>query len=133
MPIRFSLGLIAACFFAFRLFFAHLDVDPQAIKILKRWVSSEYVRYQTSRDDISLSEKAELISQAQNIEFKSWSVRGKPERMVFRIEVAPNSAKPPSVPNVRYFRLDHSLVLGWTGSVPKRADAFMYFLALFMI
>ena len=36
MPIRFSLGLIAACFFAFRLLFAHLDVDPQAINILKR-------------------------------------------------------------------------------------------------
>jgi hypothetical protein len=76
MPIRFSLGLIAACFFAFRLFFAHLDVDPQAIDILKRWVSSEYVRYQTGRDDIPLAEKAKVISQAQNIEFKSWSVRG---------------------------------------------------------
>jgi hypothetical protein len=133
MPIRFSLGLIAACFFAFRLFFAHLDIEPQAIDILKRWVSSEYVGYQTGREDISLAEKAELISQAQNIEFKSWSVRGKPERMVFRIEVAPNSAKPPSVPNVRYFRLDHSLVLGWAGSIPKRADAINYFLALFMV
>lgn len=133
MPIRFSLGLIAACFFAFRLFFAHLDIDPQAIDILKRWVSSEYVRYQTSRDDISLYEKAELISQAQNIEFKSWNVRGKPERMVFRIEVAPNPAKPSNTPNIRYFRLDHSLVLGWAGSIPKRADAISYFLAIFMV
>ena len=76
--------------------FAHLDVDPQAINILKRWVSSEYVRYQASREDISLSEKAERISQAQTIELKSWGVRGKSERMVFRIEVAPNSAKPPN-------------------------------------
>jgi hypothetical protein len=59
MPIRFSLGLIAACFFAFRLFFAHLDIEPQAIDILKRWVSSEYVGYQTGREDISLAEKAE--------------------------------------------------------------------------
>jgi hypothetical protein len=133
MPIRFSLGLIAACFFSFRLFFAHLDIEPQAIDILKRWVSSEYVRYQTGRDDISLSEKAELISQAQNIQFKSWSVRGKPERMVFRIEVAPNLGQPLSAPNVRYFRLDHSLVLGCSGSVPKRADAATYFLALFIV
>jgi hypothetical protein len=133
MPIRFSLGLIAACFFAFRLFFAHLDIEPQAIDILKRWVSSEYVRYQTSRDDISLSEKAKVISQAQNIQFKSCSVRGKPERMVFRIEVAPNPAQPPNTPDIRYFRLDHSLVLGWAGSIPKRADAITYFLALFMV
>ena len=133
MPIRVSLGLIAACFFAFRLLFAHLDIESQAIDILKRWVSSEYVRYQTSRDDISLSEKAELISQAQNIQFKSWSVRGKPERMVFRIEVAPNPAQPPSTPDIRYFRLDHSLVLGWAASIPKRADAVNYFLALFMV
>ncbi len=113
--------------------FAHLDVDPQAINILKRWVSSEYVRYQTGREDISLSEKAELISQAQNIQFKSWSVRGKPECMVFRIEVAPNSAQPPNTPDIRYFRMDHSMVLGWAGSIPKRADAFNYFLALFMV
>jgi hypothetical protein len=133
MPIRFSLGLIAASFFAFRLFFAHLDIEPQAIDILKRWVSSEYVRYQTSRDDISLSEKAKVISQAQNIQFKSCSVRGKPERMVFRIEVAPNPAQPPNTPDIRYFRLDHSLVLGWAGSIPKRADAITYFLALFMV
>ncbi len=123
MQIRFSLCLIAACFFS----------DPQAIDILKRWVSSEYVRYQTSRDDIALSEKAELISQAQNIQFKSWSVRGKPERMVFRIEVAPNPARPPNTPDIRYFRLDHSLILGWAGSIPKRADAINYFLALFMV
>jgi hypothetical protein len=129
MPIRFSLGLIAASFFAFRLFFA----DPQAINILKRWVSTEYVRYQTGREDISLSEKAELISQAQNIQFKSWSVRGKPGRMVFRIEVAPNSANTPSVPNVRYFRLDHTLPLGWAASMPKRSDAITYFLALFVV
>jgi len=107
--------------------------DPQAINILKRWVSSEYVRYQASREDISLSEKAELISQAQNIEFKSWRVRGKPERIVFRIEVAPNPAQPPNTPNIRYFRLDHSLGLGWAGSIPKRADAVTYFLALFMV
>jgi hypothetical protein len=133
MPIRFYLGLIAACFFAFRLFFAHLDIEPQAIDILKRWVSSEYVGYQTGREDITLAEKAELISQAQNIEFKSWSVRGKPERMVFSIEVAPNSAQPPNTPDIRYFRLDHSLILGWAGSIPKRADAITYFLALFMV
>jgi len=92
--------------------------DPQAIDILKRWVSSEYVRYQASREDITLSEKAELISQAQNIEFKSWVVRGKPERMVFRIEVAPNPAQTPNTPNIRYFRLDHSLGLGWAVSIP---------------
>lgn len=133
MPIRFSLGLIASCFFAFRLFFAHLDIDPQAIDLLKRWVSSEYVRYQADRDDIALSEKAELIRQAQTIEFKSWNVRGKPERMVFRIEVTPNPAQPPNTSSIRYFRLDHSLILGWAGSVPRRADALTYFLALFMV
>lgn len=133
MPIRFSLSFLAACIFAFRLLFAHLDIEPQAIDILKRWVSSEYVRYQTSREDISLSEKAEFIRQTQNIEFKSWSVRGKPDRMVFRVEVLPNPAQPPNTPNTRYFRLDHFLPLGWAASVPKRADAFTYFLALFMI
>ncbi len=133
MQIRFSLGLIAACFLAFRLFFAHLDIDPQAIDILKRWVSSEYVRYQTSRDDISLSEKAELISQAQNIQFKSWSVRGTPERMVFPIDVAPNPAQPTSAPNIRYFWLDHSLPLGWAGSLSRRVDGITYFLALFVV
>ncbi len=119
MPILFSLGLIAAYFFSFRLFFAHLDIEPQAIDILKLWVSTEYVRYQTGREDISLSEKAELISEAQNIQFKSWSVSGKPERMVFRIEVAPNPAQPPNTPDIRYFRLDHSLPLGWTGQYPS--------------
>ena len=96
-------------------------------------MSSEYVRYQTGREDISWSEKAELISQAQNIQFKSWSVRGKSERMVFHIEVAQNPAQTLNTPNIRYFRMDHSLPLGWRGALPKRADAVTYFLALFMV
>ena len=133
MPVRFSLGLFVGVFLIFRLFFANLDIEPQAVYILKRWISSEYVRYQMQREDISLSEKAELIRQSQNIEFISWSVRGKPERMVFRLEVAPNPAQPPNTPNIRYFRLDHSLVMGWAGSIPKRPDAVTYFLALFMV
>jgi hypothetical protein len=96
--------------------------DPQAINILKRWVSSEYVRYQASREDISLSEKVELISQAQTIELKSWGVRGKPERMVFRIEVVPNSAQPPNTPKFS----PGSLFGNGLGGINTQAGRFRY-------
>ena len=126
-------ALLAICLFGVRLMLARNDIDPEATSMLKRWISAEYVRYQSARDDISLAEKAELLSSAENIEFVSLTARGKPERMVFRVDLVANPAQPPGTPTIRYFRMEHSMLLGWNASIPKRADAVIYFLALFML
>lgn len=124
---------VVAAVFLFKLTLAHVDIDPGAVVVLKRWVGAEYRRYQLDRTDISLEQKAELVASTENIEFLSINARGKPERMVFRVELAPHPAKPINRSDVRYYRMDHSLLLGWSASVPKRADALIYFLALFML
>ncbi|WP_196434526.1 hypothetical protein [Methylomonas sp. LL1] len=121
------------CFLVFRLFFAHLSIDPEATDVLKRWISAEYTRYHVDRQDITLAEKAERLTQSQTIDFLSVEARGKPDRMVFRVVIAPNPAQPPNSPMIRYFRLEHSLLLGWNASLPRRADPVVYFLALFML
>lgn len=126
-------ALIAVCWFSLRLMLARSDIDPEATSMLKRWISAEYVRYQSGREDISLAEKAELFASAENIEFVSFTARGKPERMVLRVELAANPAQPPGTSTLRYYRMEHSLLQGWNTAIPKPADAVVYFLALFML
>jgi len=128
-----SLGVLAFGFFLFKLTFAHIDADPQAIQVLQQWVSSEYVRYNVDREDISLQEKAELLEYATEVEFSSVECRGKPDDMIFRVELKPNPAQPPNKPLVRYFRMKHSLLTGWDAAVPTSSGPLSYFFALFLL
>lgn len=126
-----TLSVLAFCALLSRLIFAQLDVDPQAADVLKRWLASEYSRYHFSREDLSLEEKSSLIAAAQNITFTKIEARGKPEHMMFRVELAPNPARPPNSPDVRYFKMEHSLMMGWQTVVPRSSNGVLYFLALF--
>lgn len=74
-----------------------------------------------------------MLAYAENIEFFQIEARGKPDRMIFRVEITPNPAKPPSSPAIQYFRMEHSLLMGWHGSGLKLASALSFFMALFMV
>lgn len=97
----------------------------------KRYIGAEYARYQLQREDISLDEQAERVKKAENIELLSVKARGNPKRIVFRVEIAANVAQPPNAKTIRYFRMRHSLTLGYPDAGPMETDAVGYFLALF--
>jgi len=128
-----TLSVLAFCGLLFRSIFAQLDVDPQATNVLKRWLATEYSSYHLKREDLSLEEKAALIEAAQNIVITKIEARGKPEHMIFRIELAPNPARPPNSPDVRYFKMEHSLMMGWQTVVPRSSNGVLWFLALFRL
>lgn len=126
-----SWGVLGLCLLIFRLFFAYADIEPEATGILKRYIGAEYARYQLQREDISLDEQAERVKKAENIELLSVKARGNPKRIVFRVEIAANVAQPPNAKTIRYFRMRHSLTLGYPDAGPMETDAVGYFLALF--
>lgn len=126
-----TLSVLAFCALLSRLIFAQLDVDPQATDVLKRWLTSEYSRYHFNREDLSLEQKSALMAAAQNIMFTKIEARGKPEHMMFRVELAPNPARPPNSPEVRYFKMEHSLMMGWQTVVPRSSNGVLFFFALF--
>lgn len=129
-PLTFV--ILSVAFVAFRSFLAHASVDPEAVAIMKQWIAAEYAQYHLSRDNISLKERAALLRQAKDVEFRSVNARGAAGNMVFRIEVEPSPAHPPERSLVRYYRMRYSLTLGWS-RIPQQASAVTYFLALFML
>lgn len=113
-----------------RLFFAYVDLDTQGTHLLKNWISAEYSRYQLNRQDISVEEKARLLESAQAIEFVSMAARGTPKRLIVQVIIAPNPAQPPNQSRERYYRMEHSLLLGWRNP-PVISSKLSYILAVF--
>lgn len=123
-------ALIGFLFIAGPFYLAASTADPQAIEQLKYWVAMEYTRYQLSRENLDLEEKALMLQHARNIEFVSIHAAGPADDRVFRIEVRPNPAQPPNSSPIRYYRLSFTLLTGWN-NLPRTASALTYYLALF--
>lgn len=123
-------ALIGLLFIAGRLFLAASTIDPQAINQLKNWVAMEYTRYQLSRENLALEEKALMLQYARNIEFISIHASGPADNRVFRVEVKPNPAQPPNSPSIRHYRLSFTLLTGWN-NLPRDVSALTYYLAFF--
>ena len=124
--------VIAAAFLAFRSFFAYVTVDKEGAALLKKWISAECTLYHVNRTDVSLEKKAELLRQAEQVEFLSIKARGHASNMVVRVQIKPGPAVPPKTPEFSYFRMRYSVALGWR-QVPQPASALTFFLALFLL
>lgn len=132
MKQSFFVGIALAGFLVIRSFFAHASADPEATTILKRWVVTEFQRYHLDRTDLALEQKSALLLEAAALDFSSISARGTAGNMVIRVEIKPNAALPPDTPPVRYFRMRHSLLVGWE-QTPRTASPLTYFLAPFLL
>lgn len=105
--------LALAAFAGFRLLQASTTLDGDGREVLRQWIAAEYARYQLARTDLTDEERVPLLLATDSVEFRSLSGRGRPDRTIVRVEVAPGSAQPPDSPVVRYYRMEYSTITGW--------------------
>ena len=125
-----SLALIAIGWLLFRSLVAYATLEPAALNVLKQWITAEYRRYHLDRKDLSLEEKGAMLLQADKVEFLSVSARGSADSMVVRVEIKPSAVHPPRSPTLRYYRMKHSMILGW--SLVSETSVVSYYTAPFL-
>jgi len=63
------------------------------------------------------------------VTIRSLAVRGRLDKAVVRVELAPNTAFPPGTDLVRYYRMSYSEITGWRHR--GRASVMSWYLAAF--
>lgn len=119
--------LALAGFAGFRLLQANAALDDDGREVLRRWIAAEYSRYHLARTDVTDEERVPFLLASDSVEFISLSGRGRPDRTVVRVEVAPGSAQPPNSPTVRYYRMRYSTITGW--QLERQVSAVSYYLS----
>jgi hypothetical protein len=102
------LGLVGYRFVSVR-----SSLNSEGTEVLKTWISGEFQRYYLAQTDLSQAEKAQLVTGAADVEFRSVSARGSGDNIVVRVELEPSEFQPPGTELVRYYRMEHSTVTGW--------------------
>ena len=121
---------VVAAFGLFRLSQQAGTLDTQGREVLTTWLAAEYTRSalrgieQTGRD----AGTAAKLLDAQAIDFRSLSARGRGEDVIVRAEVRVAGRTPPDGRSVRYFRMAYRLGTGW--SYRREATAFAYYTKL---
>jgi hypothetical protein len=95
-------------------------------KIVINTIAAEYQRYHLSRADLSIVEKAKLLSDIQKMKIRSLTARGESENLVVRIEVEPNTIQPPGLPTVQYYQLKYSSLSGWANKGRTTAENYYF-------
>ena len=113
-------------------------LDTEAKDVVKTWVSAEYTRKALAKnfpdgkipDDPELAqENIDELLAAGKISIPSIKARGGSGSLVVRVEVLVDGKTPPDGKSVRYYRMNHSHITGWT--MDRESNKFMYYLALF--
>jgi hypothetical protein len=121
--------LVVAGFIGFRFFAAVSTLDTDAADELRFWLQAEYSREFMAAHPEPDEEEAQQLLALQNIEFVEISGLGTPEDMAVRAKIRVDGSPPPYGAEVRYFRMDHSMVFGWKHR--RDIPAFLYYLNLF--
>lgn len=119
--------IVLAAFAVFRLTQASATLDKDGREVLRQWIAAEYSRYHLARDDVTDEERVPFLLASDSVEFLSLSGRGRPDRTIVRVEVAPGSARPPDTPAVRYYRMEYSTITGWR--LERQVSAVSYYLS----
>lgn len=70
------IGITLIGFLVVRSFVVHRAIDPDAVPIVKKWVATEFERYQLARTDLSPEEKESMLLYARQVDFSSFNARG---------------------------------------------------------
>lgn len=112
-------------------------LDTAATQVIKTWILAEYVG--KGIDNLKLQnleamspEQAELAAEQllklNRIDIKSIKARGKGDDIVVRVEITVDGKTPPDGKRIRYFRMKHSMITGWT--MKRGATSLSYYLKL---
>ena len=100
-------------FVGFRFVSAASSIETDAAEELKFWLQAEYSRQFMAAHPEPDEEEAQQLLALQRIEFSEITGRGTPDDMAVRVKIRVDGSPPPYGAEVRYFRMDHSLVFGW--------------------
>jgi len=112
-------------------------LDTAATQVIKTWILAEYVgkgidNLKLQNLDAMSPEQAELAGEQllklNRINIKSIKTRGKGDDIVVRVEIMVNGKTPPDGKRIRYFRMKHSMITGWT--MKRGATSLSYYLKL---
>lgn len=119
---------VALTAFSFWYSSAAISLGSTEQNIVKNSIAAEYQRYHLSRNDLTATQKASVLSAIQNLKIQSLSARGDTgHRLIVRVEVEPTEATPPGFANVLYYELIYSPLTGWSNQ--GRATAEEYYLS----
>ena len=125
-----ALALLAG-FAVFRFTVQRSTLDTQGREVLAAWLTAEYTRAGLARVDASGlpdAESAALLLEAQAVEFRSLSAHGRNRNVVVKAEITVAGRTPPDGRGLRYFRMAHGALSGW--SYLHETTAFAYWTRL---
>ena len=112
-------------------------LDTAAAQVIRTWILGEYVgkgidNLKLQNLDAMSSEQAEQAAEQllklNRIDIKSIKARGKGDNIVVRVEIMVDGKTPPDGKRIRYFRMKHSMITGWT--MKRGATSLSYYLKL---
>ena len=121
--------LVVVGFVGFRFVSAVSSIETDAADELKFWLQAEYSREFMAAHPEPDEEEAQQLLALQNIEFIEINGRGTPEDMAVRVKIRVDGSPPAYGAEVRYFRMDHSMVFGWKHR--RDIPALLYYLNFF--
>jgi len=113
----------------FRITTARAKLDTQGRAALETWVQQEMIRPILADTTRSLQERGNAVLKATSVTIRSLAVRGRLDKAVVRVELAPSPSLPPGTDLVRYYRMSYSEITGWRHRGP--ASELSWYLAAF--
>ena len=109
----FLLLLALIGFVGFRFLSARSSIETDAAEEIATWVQAEYTsRYMADNPEPDEETAAEILALTK-IEFSEITGRGTPDDMVVRVRIRVDGSAPRYGNEVRYFRMEYSMVTGW--------------------
>lgn len=117
----------------YRYYTRQTTVDAGAKEKIQTWLFSEYARKALGKiktEGIENLTEAEVegVLNLEKIQIKSIKARGRRDDVVVRVEFMVDGKPPPDGKSVRYFKMRHSLITGW--SMKRNTTALSYYLKL---
>lgn len=100
-------------FGVFRFTSAKSSIETDAAGQLRFWLQSEYTRHYLAENSQADEALAQRLLALERIEFSEISGIGQPDDMVIRVRISVDGSSPPFGKEVRYFRMEHSMLTGW--------------------
>ena len=121
--------LVLIGFFGFRFLSARSSIETDAAEELVTWLRAEYTsRYLADLPEPDEETAAEILA-LTDIEFSEITGRGALDDMVVRVRIRVDGSAPQYGNEIRYFRMDYSVVLGW--SYQHEVSKWSYYLNFF--
>jgi len=107
------IALILLGFAGFKLVNARASLPSEGLERIQMQLIGEYSSHISRQETLTLEEKADLLNAANELLITEYNARGKPDKMIVQIKLAPNEAQPLNSANTRYFEMKYSSLTGW--------------------